>query len=61
MWINDWHMMRTDAPFGGMKQSGYGREMSELSLHSYTEIKAISTAFERDPRKKSTYQLVHSF
>lgn len=61
VWINDWHMMRTDAPFGGMKQSGYGREMSELSLHSYTEIKAISTAFERDPRKKSTYQLVHSF
>jgi len=61
VWINDWHMMRTDAPFGGMKQSGYGREMSHNSLNSYTELKSISTAFERDPRKKSTYQLVHTF
>jgi aldehyde dehydrogenase (NAD+) len=61
VWINDWHMMRTDAPFGGMKQSGYGREMSHNSLNSYTELKSISTAFERDPRKKSTYHLVHTF
>ena len=61
IWINDWHMLRTDAPFGGMKQSGYGREMSHNSLNSYTELKSISTAFERDPRKKSTYQLVHTF
>lgn len=61
VWINDWHMMRTDAPFGGMKQSGYGREMSHNSLNSYTELKSISTAFERDPYKKPTYHLVHTF
>jgi len=59
VWINDWHMMRADAPFGGYKQSGYGREMGRYSLGSYLETKAVSTAFERDPNKKAMHNLVH--
>ncbi len=31
-------------PFGGYKQSGWGREMGEEVLHNYTEIKAVTTA-----------------
>jgi hypothetical protein len=27
-------------PFGGYKQSGWGREMGEDVLHNYTEVKA---------------------
>ncbi|MEH6824565.1 MAG: aldehyde dehydrogenase family protein [Motiliproteus sp.] len=59
IWINDWHMMRTDAPFGGFKQSGYGREFSKYSLASYVETKAISTSFERSVRRKPLYRVVH--
>ena len=59
VWINDWHMMRADAPFGGYKQSGYGREMGRHSLGSYLETKAVSTAFERDTNKKAMHNLVH--
>ena len=56
VWINDWHMMRTDAPFGGYKQSGYGREFSKSSLDSYTETKSISSSFEQDVSKKTLYK-----
>lgn len=59
IWINDWHMLRTDAPFGGFKQSGYGREMGKDCLDHYVEVKTVSTAFERSPRKKSLQRLVH--
>lgn len=26
VWINTWHILRPDVPFGGYKESGYGRE-----------------------------------
>lgn len=59
VWINDWHMMRTDAPFGGYKQSGYGREMGG-SIDSYVETKAVSMSFERAPHKKGMQRIVHT-
>jgi aldehyde dehydrogenase (NAD+) len=60
VWINDWHMLRTDVPFGGYKHSGQGREMGIAGLESFLETKAISTAFQRDPAKKTmTYGVVH--
>jgi acyl-CoA reductase-like NAD-dependent aldehyde dehydrogenase len=30
-------------PFGGYKQSGWGREMGHEALHAYTEVKAVTT------------------
>ena len=30
-------------PFGGYKQSGWGREMGHEALEAYTEIKAVTT------------------
>jgi aldehyde dehydrogenase (NAD+) len=60
VWINDWHMLRTDVPFGGYKQSGQGRENGIAGLESFLETKAITTAFQRDPkRKQMTWGLVH--
>ena len=60
VWINDWHMLRTDVPFGGYKQSGQGRELGVAGLESYLETKAISTAFQRAPEKKQmTYAIIH--
>lgn len=60
IWINDWHMMRTDAPFGGYKQSGYGREFGRYSIDSYVETKAVSTSFERVAEKKMLHRIVHT-
>ncbi len=60
VWVNDWHMMRTDAPFGGYKQSGYGRELGRYSIDSYVETKAVSMSFERMPQKKGMQRIVHT-
>jgi acyl-CoA reductase-like NAD-dependent aldehyde dehydrogenase len=39
--INCVSYMNMQAPFGGKKQSGYGREFGEYSLRAYTEPKTI--------------------
>lgn len=59
VWVNDWHMMRTDAPFGGYGQSGYGRELGG-SLDSYLETKSVSMSFEQVPQKKAMHRIVHT-
>ena len=41
VWINDWHLLNPQAPFGGYKQSGIGRELGTYGLKEYTEIKHI--------------------
>ncbi|HEY7563849.1 MAG TPA: NAD-dependent succinate-semialdehyde dehydrogenase [Acidimicrobiia bacterium] len=37
--INDWYVATPEAPFGGVKQSGLGRESSEEGLYEYLEPK----------------------
>jgi acyl-CoA reductase-like NAD-dependent aldehyde dehydrogenase len=41
VWINDHHVLNPNAPFGGFKQSGVGREMGVAGLLEYTEPKYI--------------------
>jgi aldehyde dehydrogenase (NAD+) len=60
IWINDWHMMRTDAPFGGFGQSGHGREFGKYSIDSYVETKTVSTSFETSTASKSLHRIVHT-
>jgi acyl-CoA reductase-like NAD-dependent aldehyde dehydrogenase len=44
VWINCHNVFDAALPFGGYKQSGWGREMGEEVFHSYTEVKAVTTA-----------------
>lgn len=37
--INDWYPVTPEAPFGGMKQSGLGREAGPEGLYEYVEAK----------------------
>jgi acyl-CoA reductase-like NAD-dependent aldehyde dehydrogenase len=41
VWVNTYNMYDTAAPFGGYKQSGFGREMSQHALDYYTQVKAV--------------------
>ena len=41
VWVNCHNIFDSNAPFGGYKQSGYGREMSVHALESYTQIKNV--------------------
>jgi acyl-CoA reductase-like NAD-dependent aldehyde dehydrogenase len=41
--INDWLPSTPEAPFGGMKASGMGRESGPEGLHEYLETKTILT------------------
>ncbi|MGE0117295.1 MAG: aldehyde dehydrogenase family protein [Dongiaceae bacterium] len=42
VWINCHNVFDASLPFGGYKQSGWGREMGGEVLHNYTEIKAVT-------------------
>ena len=39
--VNDWYFPSVDTPFGGVKQSGYGREGGLEGLNEYLQTKAI--------------------
>jgi acyl-CoA reductase-like NAD-dependent aldehyde dehydrogenase len=41
VWINEWHMVNVEYPFGGYKQSGNGRELGPRALDEYTEQKFV--------------------
>ncbi|MFQ5483112.1 MAG: aldehyde dehydrogenase family protein, partial [Nitrospinaceae bacterium] len=41
VWVNCHNVFDANAPFGGYKQSGYGREMSMYAVESYTQIKNV--------------------
>ena len=41
VWINDHLVLAAEMPFGGYKNSGYGKEFSSYSLEDYTQIKHV--------------------
>jgi acyl-CoA reductase-like NAD-dependent aldehyde dehydrogenase len=44
VWLNMWNGFDSAAPFGGVKQSGWGREMGARALELYTETKTVWVA-----------------
>jgi len=44
VWINCYNVFDASLPFGGYKQSGWGREMGHEVLEMYTEVKAVCAA-----------------
>lgn len=41
VWINDFHLIGAERPFGGYKQSGIGRELGVLGYEVYRQVKHI--------------------
>jgi phenylacetaldehyde dehydrogenase len=44
VWVNCYSVFDAALPFGGYKQSGWGREMGHDALNNYTETKAVTIA-----------------
>ncbi|MCC7371672.1 MAG: aldehyde dehydrogenase family protein [Chloroflexi bacterium] len=44
VWINTYHVFDAALPFGGYKESGWGREMGHYALELYTEVKSVVVA-----------------
>jgi phenylacetaldehyde dehydrogenase len=42
VWVNCYNVFDAALPFGGYKQSGWGREMGHAVLNNYTEVKAVT-------------------
>ncbi len=41
VWVNTYGVFDPSMPFGGMKESGWGREMGHEVLHDYTDLKTV--------------------
>jgi aldehyde dehydrogenase (NAD+) len=41
VWINTYGLMDAALPFGGYKQSGFGRELGAYAVEHYTELKSV--------------------
>jgi aldehyde dehydrogenase (NAD+) len=49
VYINSWSTQSVQMPFGGHKQSGYGREKGIEALHHYSQVKSISVRLAPAP------------
>jgi aldehyde dehydrogenase (NAD+) len=41
VWINSYKRVHPASPFGGVGESGYGREMGFEAMHEYTDAKSV--------------------
>jgi acyl-CoA reductase-like NAD-dependent aldehyde dehydrogenase len=44
VWVNQYNGFDTALPFGGFKQSGWGRELGDSAIDLYTQVKAVNIA-----------------
>ena len=52
MWINSYRVVAPQVPFGGVGESGWGRESGTEAMADYTRTKAVWVELEgqtRDP------------
>ncbi len=48
-WVNTYHPTYSEAPWGGYKQSGIGRELGTYGIDEYTELKQINIDLTDQP------------
>src|SRR5690625_2303580 len=49
VWINDFNVYYPNAPWGGYKQSGIGRELGKMGLAEYQEVKHVFHNLKPEP------------
>ena len=45
-WVNTHFMLTTEMPHGGVKSSGYGKDLSSFALEDYTNIRHVMVNIE---------------
>lgn len=50
VWVNCYDVLDAQAPFGGFKESGIGRELGEYGIQQYSEVKTVTIKL---PQKNS--------
>ncbi len=45
VWVNSHNVLDHSLPLGGVKQSGYGRDLGAASVESFTELKSVCIAY----------------
>jgi aldehyde dehydrogenase len=48
VWVNCYHLYPAHAPFGGYKQSGFGRETHKLTLNAYRQTKNMLISYNKN-------------
>lgn len=48
-WINEYHLTPSGTPFGGIKESGNGRENHKMALDAYSRLKTIYISTDSKP------------
>jgi aldehyde dehydrogenase (NAD+) len=46
VWVNSYNRYDSASPFGGVKQSGFGRDLGRHALEQYTETKSVWVALD---------------
>ena len=49
VWVNEYNLVPSGSPFGGCKQSGYGREVHKMALENYSRTKSIYVNIDETP------------
>ncbi len=49
VWVNQYHTYPAHAPFGGVKESGFGRENHKMALEHYRVVKNMLISYSKDP------------
>ncbi|WP_067682971.1 aldehyde dehydrogenase family protein [Nocardia miyunensis] len=45
VWINTYNEFNSALPFGGIKQSGFGRELGDAAVEGFTVVKSVTVAW----------------
>jgi aldehyde dehydrogenase len=48
VWVNCYHLYPAHAPFGGYKQSGFGRETHKMMLDSFRQTKNMLVSYNKN-------------
>lgn len=49
VWVNQYNTYPAHAPFGGVKQSGFGRENHKMALDHYRQVKNMLVSYDKEP------------
>ena len=62
VYVNCYNVLASNTPFGGFKNSGFGRELGEYGLKNFTEVKTVIIKVADDALpwiKKKIYKIKH--